>query len=123
MTTLLWTLQILFGLFFAAHGILLIVKPANAREQFDALPFSGGFLSFIGLCETLGGLGLILPMWTGIWPWLTPLAAAGLVLIMAGAAWTHLREREVPQGSVTTVIVLALAFVAFARWPLFTGLL
>ena len=123
MTTLLWTLQILFGLLFIVHGPLLIAKPGGMAEQLNELPYSGGFLTFIGLCEFLGGLGLILPAWTGIAPWLTPLAAAGLAIIMAGAVWSHLSERQVPQIAVTGLIVLAMAFITFARWPLFGGLL
>ncbi len=123
MVTLLWALQILFGLFFALHGVLLVAKPTAMRAQLEESPFPSGFLSFIGICESLGGLGLILPMWTGIVPWLTPLAAAGLAIIMAGAVWSHVSSREVPQIGVTGLITLAVAFIAFARWPLLRGLL
>ena len=122
MTTLPWTLQILFGLLFTFHGIMMAAKLGPMSEQLDQMPYSVGFLTFIGVCETLGGLGLLLPVWTGILPWLTPLAAAGLAIIMAGAVWTHISHHEVPQSAVTSLIVLALAFIAFARWPLFGAL-
>ena len=48
-------------------------------------PFSGEFIRFIGACEVLGALGLVLPWALGIRRELTPLAAAGLVIIMIGA--------------------------------------
>jgi len=53
-----------------------------------------GNIRLIGLLEVLAAVGLILPQWTGILPWLTPLAAAGLVLIMMGAMLVHMRRGE-----------------------------
>jgi hypothetical protein len=48
-----------------------------------ALP--GWFLRFLGVAAVLGALGLVLPGLLRIRPGLTPLAAAGLVIIMIGA--------------------------------------
>ena len=75
MKTFLWTLQILFGVLFFFHDIALLVQPAPMHDMLEMLPYPSGFLLFIGVCEILGGLGLILPMWTGIAQWLIPLAA------------------------------------------------
>lgn len=47
---------------------MAIVKPPLAREQLDHLPYSSGFISFIGVCEVFGVFGLVLPMWLGILP-------------------------------------------------------
>ena len=48
--------------------------------------------------------------------WLTPLAGAGLVLLMLGAMATHLRRREYPN-VVPNLVLLALAgFVAYGRF-------
>ncbi len=80
---LLWTLQGLLAALFLFAGVFKLILPAQALEQ--QAHMSGLFLKFIGVCETLGGLGLILP---GIFrkrEELTPLAAAGLVIIMIGA--------------------------------------
>ncbi len=41
---------------------------------------------FIGVCEYLGGVGLIVPAMTGVKPKLTPFAAFGLALAMILAA-------------------------------------
>ena len=46
----------------------------------------GAFLRFIGVAELLGGLGLVLPGIFKVHRHLTPLAAAGLVIIMIGAS-------------------------------------
>ena len=51
-------------------------------------------MRFIGVMELLGAAGLILPAVTGIAPILTPLAAAGLAVMMLLAAPTHLRRKE-----------------------------
>jgi uncharacterized membrane protein YphA (DoxX/SURF4 family) len=122
MNMLSWIIQLVFGAVFFAHGVALIVKPATMRTQIDALPYGRGFLSFIGGCEVLGGLGLLLPMWTGSAPWLTPLAAAGLAIIMAGAVWTHVSANERLQTTVTTFITLLLVLVVVVRWPLLKNL-
>jgi hypothetical protein len=80
----LWTIQILLaGLFLFAGGMKLIL-PLSALQQGPIL-LPGTFLRFIGIAEVLGGIGLILPGLLGIYRHLTPLAAAGLVSIMAGA--------------------------------------
>jgi len=57
-----------------------------------SLPGGPPFFRFIGLAELLGAAGLTLPTLTGIMPWLRPLAAAGLLVIMIGAAVLHLRR-------------------------------
>ena len=63
-----------------------------------------------------GGLGLLLPALTGILPWLTPLAAVGLAIIMILASIFHATRGEAP-GIITTVVLLALTvFVAYGRF-------
>ena len=80
----LWVVQgILAALFLFAGGFKL-ATPAAELARLSA-PLSASFLKFIGLCEVLGGLGLVLPGLFRIRPGLTPLAAAGLVVIMVGA--------------------------------------
>jgi len=71
---------------------------------------------FIGLAELAGGLGLILPALTRIQPQLTPLAGAGLALVMFLAAGFHLSRGEFGF-IVPNIVLLALAaFVAYGRW-------
>jgi len=74
-------------------------------------------MKFIGVCEVLGALGLILPGVTHIRPGLTPLAAALLVIIMIGA--TVSTAILLPSLLALPVVVLLLtAFVAYGRWRL-----
>lgn len=79
-------------------GWILFSTPKNEIDQKVswAKNFSAPFTKFIGSVEVLGAIGLILPTLTGILPWLTALAAVGLVLNMIGAIVTHLKYREYP---------------------------
>jgi hypothetical protein len=63
-----------------------------------------GLVTFIGISELLGGLGLVLPQLSGILPWLTPLAALGLALIMLLAMGFHARRRE-PQAIAINLVL------------------
>ena len=63
----------------------------------------------------LGAVGIVLPALTGILPWLTPLAALGLVLTMLGAARTHLRRAERGSSAVLAVLPLLAAVVTCGR--------
>ncbi|GAB5536261.1 MAG: hypothetical protein Rubg2KO_25100 [Rubricoccaceae bacterium] len=73
----------------------------------------------IGGVEVLIGLGLILPHATGILPWLTPLAAIGLVCTMIGAAALHIQRKDPAPQVVVNLVLLALGvFVAYGRFVL-----
>jgi len=119
---LLWTLQILWGVFFSFTGFgkVLAYDPAVWNHMlhnvawFSAVP--QGLFVFIGACEFLGGIGLILPAMTGIKPKLTPYAAIGLTLIMILAALFHTVRGEssffVPLNLVLGGVA---AFIAYGR--------
>ncbi|MBV9353965.1 MAG: DoxX family protein [Chloroflexi bacterium] len=79
----LWILQGLLAATFLCTGGMKLLLPADLLAESTPLPIL--FVRFIGLCEFLGALGLILPGLLRIRPGLTPLAAAGLVPIMIGA--------------------------------------
>ncbi len=95
---------------------MLVVQPASMQGTLERLPYSIGFLQFAGVCELLGGVGLIAPWWLGIVPVLTPLAAAGLAVIMVGAAVYHLRATETTPGVATTTLGVLLVMLAVGRW-------
>jgi uncharacterized membrane protein YphA (DoxX/SURF4 family) len=115
-TRVLWVVQTLLALLFLFAGVMKLILPLEQMKGPVDLP--GWFLRFIGVCETLGGLGLILPGLLRIRPGLTPLAAAGLVIIMIGATAITL----LGGGGVTALIPLFVgllaAFVAYGRWRL-----
>jgi len=109
---LLWTIQVLLAALFLFAGITKLVMPIEAMTQQSTLP--GWFFRFIGIAETLGALGLILPGLTRIATRLTPLAAFGLVIIMIGA--TALTASAGVAAAVFPAVVGVLAaFVAYGR--------
>lgn len=121
MNIALWIAQILLGLAFIASGAMKASQPVEklATQMGWVNDFAPGTVRLIGALEVLGGLGLILPAATRILPWLTPLAAVGLVLTMIGAIIVHIRRNEVSSRLSINVVLLALAaFIAVGRFVL-----
>jgi DoxX-like family len=111
----LWIVQgVLAALFLFAGGMKLITPVAVLSVM---SPFPGEFIRFIGVCEVLGAVGLILPYALRILPGLTALAAAGLVVIMVGATVTTLAIGGGVLALIDLVIGLLAALVAFGRRP------
>ena len=117
MNITLWVLQGLLALFFLAAGFFKISQPidglASHMPWVRSVPVA--LVRFIGAAEILGGVGLILPVLTGVQPWLTALAAIGLMLVMVLAAVFHVSRREAPRISVNVVLGALAAFVAYGR--------
>src|SRR4026209_1938379 len=80
MNRALWIVQGLLSALFLFGGVTKFAMPLDEMAAMTGLP--GPFILFIGACEVLGAIGLILPRALRIMPGLTPLAAAGLVVIM-----------------------------------------
>ncbi len=114
MTYALWVVQGLLALLFLFAGGMKLVLPLT--ELTGPFPLPGSFVRFIGVAEVLGAIGLILPGLLGIRPGLTPLAAAGLVIIMIGATVITLMSGEVTAALISLVVGLLAAFVAYGRW-------
>ena len=116
MNTFLWVVQATLAFVFLAHGVLFLFPPPAVRKVTKQMPFSVGFLRFICVAEILAAPGLTLPGLTGILPWLTPLAATGLMPIVGGAVIFHLSRREMPPALVTAVLLALSVLVAYMRW-------
>ena len=110
---LLWIVQGLLAAIFLFAGGMKLVLPIE--EMTGQMELPGLFLRFIGVCEVLGALGLILPGLTRIRPGLTPLAAAGLVAIMVGATVLTLAGGDLAPALFPFVVGLLAAFVACGR--------
>lgn len=109
----LWTVQGLLAALFLFAGWFKLVTPMAELAKVSTLP--PGFLKFIGACEVLGAFGLVLPGLFRVRPGLTPLAAAGLVVIMIGAVVvTAITQGVAPAGFPLAVGALA-AVVAVGR--------
>ena len=116
MNVVLWILQLLLGLLFLFAGGFKLVMPMAELEKAANMP--GLFLKFISVCELAGGLGLILPGALKVKPGLTPLAAAGLVVIMIGAVVTTAMTGAIAGAVMPLIVGLLCAFVAYGRWRL-----
>src|SRR5438445_700238 len=84
-TVLLWTGQVLLALVFLSTGVMKLITPVDGLLAQMPIALPGLFVRFLGLAELSAALGLVLPGLFRIGRSLTPLAAKGLVLIMAGA--------------------------------------
>jgi hypothetical protein len=110
---MLWGVQALLALVFLVMGATKLTTPATELTKQFGMP--APFLRVIGVCELLGALGLILPGVTRIGTWLTPLAAAGLVVIMVGATLDWLALGTSANALVPLVVGLLAASVAYGR--------
>jgi uncharacterized membrane protein YphA (DoxX/SURF4 family) len=112
----LWIVQGLLALVFLFAGGMKLVMPLEELTTGAPVQLPGLFLRFIGVCEVLGAIGLIVPGLVRIRPGLTPLAAAGLVIIMIGATSLTMAYMNAPMALPPLVIGLLAAFVAYGRW-------
>ena len=113
----LWSLQVLLALFMAlASSVPKLFLPPEMLPL--PIPVPHAFIVFIGVAELAGALGLVLPGLTGIRPGLTPLAAAGLVLITVGATAYQLAAGEPGNAVFAVGLGLLFAFVGYGRWQL-----
>jgi hypothetical protein len=116
MTYALWIVQGLLALIFLFAGGMKLVLPLEALA--GPMPLPGLFVRFIGVAEVLGALGLILPGLLRLRPGLTPLAAAGLVIIMIGATVLTLASGDVVSALIPLVVGSLAVFIAYGRWRL-----
>jgi hypothetical protein len=116
MNVALWIVQGLLAALFLFAGGMKLVLPLD--QLTGPVPLPGWFMRFIGVCEVLGALGLILPGLLRVKPGLTPLAAAGLVIVMIGATVIGLKGGIVGVALISLVVGLLAAFVAHGRWRL-----
>lgn len=118
MNTFVWILQIVLAVGFLMAGAMKLTQPRAtlAPKMAWVEDFTDGQVKAIGAVEIAAAVGLILPAATDIAPVLTPLAAAGLVIVMIRAAATHLRRHEAQFLPVNATLLILAAIVAFTRF-------
>jgi uncharacterized membrane protein YphA (DoxX/SURF4 family) len=117
MNIALWVLQVVLGIFFVVHAYLLLRPPASLQSGMNyILEMPAGLRRFAAVAEGLAGLALVFPPLLRVLTWLTPLAAAGLVLLMLGAIVFHIRRREYPNVGFNAVLGVLAAVIAWGRF-------
>ena len=119
MNRVLWIIAGLLAVVYLVGGAGKLIVP---KDKIAAFPgggwvedFSAGAVKTIGALEVLAAVGLVLPAALGIVPVLVPLAAAGLVVLMAGAVVTRIRRHETKLMVADLVYLALAAFVAWGR--------
>lgn len=108
-----WSVQVLLAcLFLFAGGAKLVMPIAEMTKQF---PLPGAFLRFLGVAEIAGALGLILPSLLRIRPYLTPIAAGGLVIIMSGATALTMAGGTIAPALMPFVVGLLAGLISYTR--------
>lgn len=118
MNVVIWVVQAVLGLAFVFAGAGKVSQPREKLKDrmLWVEDYSGPQVKAIGAAEVLGGIGLVLPAWTGIAPVLTPIAATGLAIIMILASVLHVRRKELNTLPITAVLFVLSAFVAITRF-------
>ena len=121
MNIALWIFQVLLALLFLFAGGTKLVLPIEVLTSMGSpnqIMLPELLLRFIGVCEVLGALGLVLPGLLKIRPGLTPLAAVGLVIIMIGATILTFLGDGILLALLPLVAGILVAFIAYGRWRL-----
>ena len=111
--TIAWILQILLAVAFIASGGNKLLHLADTVKGFGGMGFPGWFAYLIAGAEVLGGIGLLVPRFTR-------LAAAGLIIIMVGAAYVHTTKIPgglLPNGLPALGLLVLLVVVLLLRRP------
>lgn len=119
MNIALWIVQAVLAAVFGMAGAMKTFQIQKARELPWTKNRSDAFVRFVGISELLGAAGLLLPMITGVLPWLTVLAAVGLALIQLLAILTeHLPKREFRVLPMNGALLGLSVLTVIGRWAL-----
>lgn len=105
----LWIVSIVLAGLFLFAGSSKLLMADKMRPMFVQFGFAPWFMTFIGICETLGGIGLLIPR-------LAALAAAGLSVIMVGAFFTLIIHHQPLQALGPVVWLALLIWVSYTRF-------
>ena len=109
-----WVVRILQALLIVAFvmaGIMKLTGNVDQVELFtEAFGYSEAFMYFVGICEILGALGLLIGFWKSK---IALLASGGLVLLMGGAAFSHFNAGQGIEEAMASLILFVLSLVVF----------
>ena len=104
----LWVVSGLLAAVFLFAGGTKLLMPAQIKPMFVKYGYAAWFATFIGVCEVLGGIGLLIPR-------LAALAAACLSVIMVGAVYTVTSHHQYNDALVPLIILVLLVMVCNLR--------
>lgn len=107
-TIALWVVSCLVAALFLFAGGMKLLKAEQIKPMFVQYGYAAWFATFIGICEVLGGLGLLIPRLAG-------LAAGGLSIIMVGAVYTVASHHQYSQAAVPLVTLALLICICYSR--------
>lgn len=119
MNVFLWIVALVLAVAFAAAGALKLTRSKEALHEQGmgwVEDVSPGTVKLVGTLELLAAVGLVVPPLVGIAPVLAPLAALGLVLVMAGAIVLHTRRKEAAMVLVNLVLLVLAVVVVWGRF-------
>jgi putative oxidoreductase len=105
----LWVLQALLALQFAMAGLAKVFGSPAMVEMFAIIGIGQWFRYVVGALELAGAVGVLIP-------WLSGLAALGLVGLMAGATLTNVLVFDTSP-LLPIVLFVVSSMVAWGRWP------
>ena len=119
----LWIVQVSLLGIYGSYGVYKTFFTEKAKEKMAwTQNRSDNFIRFVGIAELLGAIGVVLPMVTGILPWVTVPAAIGLTLVQGFAIFTeHLPKKEYKFLPLNLYFAAMSIFVIIGRWALLAG--
>ena len=118
MNIVLWICAGLLAAMFLVAGVMKVSMPKEKLlpTMKWAETWTAAQLRALGTVEVLGAIGLILPRALNVAPVLSPLAAVGCAIVMAGAVVTHIRMRDYTGTGMPLVLLVLAVIVAAGRF-------
>ena len=95
-----WAIRALLSAQFVVGGVFKLTADPQMVAMFDDIGAGQGLRLLVGVCEVAGGIGVLLP-------WVSRLAAAGLVGLMVGAAVTNVVALQISPAVPLVLLILA----------------
>lgn len=119
----LWIVTTMIAIAFAIGGVSQVALTKEKFRSYGASQhwvddFDRGHIKAIGTTKIIGSVGLVLPGLLDVAVVLVPLAASGLMLVMAGAVTTRFRRSEWGYLLGDLMFVGLLGFIAWGRFAL-----
>jgi uncharacterized membrane protein YphA (DoxX/SURF4 family) len=105
-----WVVQILLATFYVLAASGKLMSRPQVIEMFRHWGFPDKFYLVVGALELLGAIGVLIPRLAGY-------AASGLIVLMIGAALTHLINGEGLQVLRPLIFIMSLALIVYLRRP------